>query len=128
MLLANSEWSRCHLSFLPPFIPPAFLLISQLRDHRVAADILLIDNSSQQSPVPRSPAAQMNSALSDQRSRTAPWVCTTHGSSGTEVEAGRDPRRGRWRGKITHFSFFRQPAEKRNSTNWSHLHLKLNTL
>lgn len=59
-------------SLLPPLLhSPAFLLISHLRDHRVVADIWLIDNSSQHSLVPRSPAAQMNPTLSDQRSRTA---------------------------------------------------------
>lgn len=95
-----------YLSFLPPFIPPAFLLISHLRDHRVEADTLLIDNSSQHSLVPRSPAAQMNSALGDQMS------CTTHGSSCTEVEERPGERKMERKG--IQLFLFRQPTEKRN--------------
>lgn len=49
----------------------------------------------------------MNSALSDQRSPTALWDCTTHGSSCTEVED--DPQ-------IIQLYHFRQPPEKRNET------------
>ena len=71
MFLANCDRSFSYLSFLHSFTPHTFLLISHLRDHGVVADIWLIDNSSQHSLVPRSPAAQMNPALSDQKSRTA---------------------------------------------------------
>ena len=110
---AKSDRVCPYLCLLPPSFPRAFLLISHLRDYRAAADILLIDNGSQRSLVPRSPAARMNSAVCDQRSRAALWVCTTHGSSRT----GERPEGRAMEGGDDQLQLLRQPTE------WGESHL-----